>query len=119
MNTIHCRWVSIAALALLSSSVGASRTGPSSQPPVWANQPNIAAFEKLENERLAAAQTAIDKIAAEKGARTVENTLSVYDEAIRQINTSAYLAVLMQQVHPEAEFRDHATSMLQKAVSVQ
>ena len=38
------------------------------QPTVWASQPDIAAFNKMENDRLAAAQRAIDEITAVKGA---------------------------------------------------
>jgi len=113
------RAVIIGALILLSALLAASQSSPSSQPSVWAAKPDVVAFEKVENERLAAAQATIDKIVAVKGARTIENTLTPYDEAVRQINTAAYFAVLMQQVHPDAGFRDHATSMLQKAVSVQ
>jgi len=113
------RAVIIGALILLSALLAASQSSPSSQPSVWAAKPDIVSFEKVENERLAAAQATIDKIVAVKGARTIENTLTPYDEAVRQINTAAYFAVLIQQVHPDAGFRDHATSMLQKAVSVQ
>src|SRR5689334_15550209 len=87
---------------LLSASLAASQSSPGSQPSVWAAKPEVAAFEKVENERLAMAQAAIDKIVAVKGARSVDNTLVPYDEAIRQINTTAYFAVLMQQVHPDA-----------------
>jgi thimet oligopeptidase len=109
----------IGLLVLLSASLASSQSSPIPQSSVWAGKPDVAAFEKVENERLAAAQATIDKIVAAKGARTIENTLVPYDDAIRQINTTAYFAVLMQQVHPDAGFRDHATAMLQKAVAVQ
>ena len=45
----------------------------------------------------------------------MDNTLVPYDEALRQINATTYFADLMQQVHPDATFRDHATAMLSKA----
>lgn len=90
-----------------------------SQPTVWASKPDVTAFEKMENDRLAAAQASIDKVVAAKGARTIENTLAPFDEAVRQINSTAYLAGLMQQVHPEAAFRDHATAMVTKASAAQ
>ena len=54
-----------------------------------------------------------------KGARTIDNTLVPYDDAIRQNNAAAYLAGLMEQVHPDAAFRDHATAMLTKATAAQ
>jgi thimet oligopeptidase len=90
-----------------------------SQPTVWAGKPDIAAFEKMENDRLAVAQQAIDTLVAVKAPRTVENTLTVFDEALRQVNTAGYLAGLMEQVHPDPAFRDHATAMHAKVSVVQ
>ncbi|HXC42155.1 MAG TPA: M3 family metallopeptidase [Candidatus Dormibacteraeota bacterium] len=89
------------------------------QPTIWASKPDVAAFEKIENDRLAAVQSSIDKLLAVKGKRTIENTLVPYDEAVRENNSAAYLAGLMAQVHPDATFRDHATAMVTKASAVQ
>src|SRR3989442_380270 len=86
-----------------------------SQPTIWASKPDVAGFEKIVNDRLAAAQTTIDQITSVKGARTIDNTLAPYDETIQQINASLYLSALVQQVHPDATFRDHATKMVRKA----
>jgi thimet oligopeptidase len=111
-----------AASLLLLMPLGLSSAGQQisiSQPTVWATKPDVAAFDKMENDRLAAAQHSIDTLVANKGAHTIENTLVPFDEAIRQINTAAYLAQLMQQVHPDATFRDHGTAMLTKASAVQ
>jgi thimet oligopeptidase len=94
-----------------------AQTGPSSQPTVWATKPDAAAFDEIVNERLAAGQISIDKIVAVKGARTIENVLVPYDEALRQINSGNYLANLMFQVHPDAPFRDRAAAMTQKATA--
>src|SRR5580700_12098240 len=90
-----------------------------SQPTIWASKPDIAAFEKIETDRLAAGQRAIDTLLAAKGPRTVENTLVPFDEAFREIGTAGYLAGLMEQVHPDASFRDHATAMFTKASAAQ
>jgi thimet oligopeptidase len=90
-----------------------------SQPTLWASKPDIAAFEKMENDRLAAGQRSIDQLLAVKGARTIENTLAPLDEAFHQINSAAYFAGLMEQVHPDAGFRDHATTMVTKASAAQ
>ncbi len=90
-----------------------------SQPTIWAAKPDIAAFEKIETDRLAAGQRAIDTLLAAKGPRTIENTLVPFDEAVRQNNSAAYFAQLMEQVHPDAAFRDHATAMLTKAGAAQ
>jgi len=90
-----------------------------SQPTLWASKPDVAAFEKIENDRLSAGQQAIDTLIAVKGPRTIENTLVPYDEAVRQNNSAGYFAGLMEQVHPDAGFRDHATAMLTKASAAQ
>jgi thimet oligopeptidase len=102
-------------LPFILSAVLSAQSITVSQPTVWAAKPDVAAFEKIENDRLAASQSSIDALLAAKGPRTIENTLAPLDEAFRQINSAAYLAMLMEQVHPEAGFRDHATAMLTKA----
>jgi thimet oligopeptidase len=71
-------------------------------------------LSKIVNDRLAEGQKSIDKIVAVKGSRTIENTLVPYDRAIRQINTGNYLANMMFQVHPDAAFRDKASTMTRK-----
>ena len=96
---------------LLVTTMLAAQKAPPNQPPVWNAKPGIAAFEKAENGRIAAAQQSIDQIVAVKGPRTIENTLVPYDEAIRQLNAAAYFADLVQKVNPDAAFRDRATAM--------
>ena len=104
---------------LLSSLLVTGAAAQITQPTVWAAKPDVAAFEKMENDRLAAAQQSVAKLVAVKGQRTIENTLVPFDEAIRQINSTAYLAGLLQQVHPDATFRDHATAMVTRASAAQ
>src|SRR5437763_2988270 len=89
------------------------------QPTVWASKPDAAAFEKIVNERLSSADHVIQQLTSTKGSRTVDNTLAPFDEAVRQINSAAYFSMLMEQVHPEAAFRDRATEMLRKASAAQ
>jgi len=89
------------------------------QPPIWSTKPDVSAFEKIENGRLEAAQRSIRKLAAVKGPKTVGNTLANYDEAIGQINAALYFSMLMEAVHPDAEFRDRATAMTRKVSAVQ
>src|SRR2546423_2248690 len=96
----------------------AAQSGPSSQSTVWVTKPDVAAFEKIVNDRLAEGQKSIEQIVAVKGPRTIENTLVPYDEAIRQVNIGNYLANMMFQVHPDAAFRDKASTMTQKATAV-
>ncbi len=89
------------------------------QPAVWAGKPDIAAFNKMESDRMAAAQRSIDEIVAVKGTRTIDNTLAPYDDAVRQLNTAVYFSTLMQQVNPDAAYRDAATTMTTKVSSAQ
>lgn len=106
-----------AVLAALTSITLSAQHVSISQPTIWAAKPDIATFEKIENDRLAAAQAAIDKLVILKEPRTVENTLAQFDEAIRQINSARNFASLVQNVHPDAAFRDHATAMFTRAVA--
>jgi thimet oligopeptidase len=110
-------------LALLFSGVItahiAAQTISVSQPTVWATKPDVAAFEKIEIDRLAAAQASIAKLLAVQAPRIVDNTLAPFDEAIRQMNAAENLARLIAQVHPDAAFRDHATAMLTKVSAAQ
>src|SRR5579864_8645485 len=89
------------------------------QPPLWSTKPDVAGFDKIETDRLAAAQQTLDRILAVKGQRSVDNTLAPFDEANRQLISAAYRAGLMQQVHPEAKFHDQATEMVRKVSAAQ
>ncbi|MFZ0795828.1 MAG: M3 family metallopeptidase, partial [Candidatus Korobacteraceae bacterium] len=103
---------------LLLATILAAQEAPSNQPSVWNAKPGIAAFETVENGRIAAAQQSIDQIVAVKGPRTLENTLVPYDEATRQLNAAGYFADLVQKVNPDAAFRDRATAMFVKVSGV-
>jgi thimet oligopeptidase len=89
------------------------------QPSLWSTKPDIAAFEKIENGRLESAQRSIDRILGVKGARSVDNTLANYDAALSQLNAASYLALLMEAVHPDPAYRDHATAMIRKVNAAQ
>lgn len=99
--------------------VSLSAQTPSSQPPLWASKPDVTAFEKIENAHLAGADKAIADLVAVKEKHTIANTLTHYDEAVRQLDAAGYFAGLMQQVHPDATFRDHATAMVSKVSAAQ
>jgi len=94
--------------------IASAQVAPASQPPLWSSKPDLAAFEKIEETRLAAASQSVDQILTVKGKRTIENTLAPYDEAIRQLNAANNFSSLMEAVHPDASFRDHATEMTRK-----
>ncbi len=86
----------------------------SRQASLWSARPDPAAFDKLEEEHLQAAQRAIARLKAARGARTLANTLAPFDAAILELNSATYFAALMEAVHPDAGFRDHATAMTRK-----
>jgi thimet oligopeptidase len=115
-NAFSCGHVIV--LALLITTVAAQEM-PKSQPPLWSAKPDVVAFEKMENDRLAAAQRAIDQILAVHSSRTIENTLVPYDEAFEQIDGAIHISDLIQVVHPDAAFRDHATALNTKASNAQ
>jgi thimet oligopeptidase len=102
--------VSLILAACVSVGIAQQKT----QPPIWAAKPDVAAFEKIENEHLTAGQKSIDQLVAVSGKNTVENTLVPYDEAIRQLASSAYFAGMMEHVHPDKAFRDKAAEMTRK-----
>lgn len=104
--------------AVAAASAGAQDLTPG-QPPIWSTKPDAAAFERIENGRLGAARRSIDAMLAVKGPRTVENTLTLYDEALRQLNSASYFSALMEAVHPDAAFRDRATAMTRKVSAAQ
>lgn len=104
-------WAMLAALVGGQCSVVHAGTPSTMQAPIWAQRPDVATFEKMENARIASARRSIAKMVAVKGTRTIQNTLEPYDEALRQLNVAANLAQLILQVHPEENFRNHATSM--------
>ena len=85
------------------------------QPPLWSARPDLATWEKSENDLLDSAQRAIDRLVAVKGPRTIENTLVPYDDAIRQIDAASNVANLMEEVQADASFRDHATAINTRA----
>ncbi len=104
----------LVAAILLCSIASAGQKMPESQPPLWSTKPDVAAFQKIENDRLSAAQRSLDVIAAIKGAYTIDNTLVPYDDAVQNLNSAGYFSGLMQQVHPDEKFRDAATEMTRK-----
>jgi len=108
--------------ALAASPAASSAASPAAVPigpPLWASKPDIKAFDAIEDGRLAAARKSIDAIVAEKGQRTIENTLVPYDEATRNLDSTAYLSYLMQEVAADAAYRDAATAMTRKVSAVQ
>jgi len=112
---IACHSVRVLFLCAWIASIASAQQASTSQAPLWSAKPDVTAFEKIENDHLSAAQRTVESLVAAKGARNIENTVTPFDEAIRQINSANYFATLMQQVHPDAAFRDRAMEMTRKA----
>src|SRR5215217_5278996 len=72
--------------------------------PFWKGQIDAATFQKETDERLTAAQKALDQMLAVKGKRNIENTLKLYDEILIQLDSASYQTDLIQNVHPDAGF---------------
>jgi thimet oligopeptidase len=113
------RIITTCILGLMTASIATAAVGLDLPPPIWSTKPDVVGFEKIENQRLDAAQRSIDKLMAVKGPRTVGNTLANYDAAVWQINAALYFSSLMEAVHPDAAFRDRATAMTRKVSAVQ
>src|SRR5258706_8717544 len=92
---------------------------PPMPPPLWATKPDSAAFQQIEDGRIAAAKASIDKIREARGPRTLDNTLVPYDDAVRELDSAIYFSYLMEEVAPDAAYRDAASAMTRKVSAAQ
>jgi thimet oligopeptidase len=97
------------------ASLAAKAAAARSDAPFWAAKPSAAGFAKMQEERLTKARAAIERLAAVKGARTIENTLVPYDELQIQLDAARAQTQLIQEVHPDSATRVVAEEELQKA----
>src|SRR5436190_17612307 len=114
LMTKPVRCVSAALLFLLlalPAGVQASPAQSPAQPPVsaagtapfWTGISDAASLERAMDARLTAARAALDALVAVKGARTTENTLRRFDDALLEIDAAGSQAGLIQVVHPAEE----------------
>jgi thimet oligopeptidase len=96
------------------TSTAAAKAAGSQDVPFWTGNPNAATFAKRQEDRMAKARAAIEKLAAVKGARTIANTLAPYDEAQIQLDAAAAQTSLMENVHPDSLLRTAAEEEDQK-----
>ena len=111
------RWPIMAAMVLASLTAQAAPVARL-QPSLWIGHPDARAFEATENAHITAAQAAVARLKAVRGARTIANTLAPFDEAVLHLNSAQYFAGLMEAVHPEPAFRDRASAMTRKVSEV-
>jgi thimet oligopeptidase len=73
-----------------------------------------ASLEAWVDARLSRHRQSIDRLLAEKGPRTAENTLRPYDDAVAELSATGSQAGLMDSVHPDKAIRDMAQALTQK-----
>ncbi len=74
-----------------------------SQPTIWANKPDVAAFEKIENDRLAAGQRSIDNSPGrQRRAHHREHA-----RALRRSRPSKQLRRIFRRTHGAGSSRRH------------
>lgn len=87
---------------------------PADTKPFWTSTMTADAFVAMQDKRLKDAQSAIDRMLAVTGKRTVENTLAPFDEANVYLDSASQQSDLMQEVHPDEKFRTAAEKISQK-----
>jgi thimet oligopeptidase len=107
------RFLMLAAMMSGAGESAAARVAPDA--PFWAGRPDTTAFTRMLDSRLDRAKTAIDRLVAVQGKRTVENTLRPYDDALIELDATASQASLMENVHPDETLRTAAEKMSQRA----
>lgn len=80
----------------------------------WAGQPTPASLEAWVNSHLAAEQKSVDALVALKETPTVENALTLYDQANAELSIAGSEAGLLYSVSPQKAVRDKAQEMVQK-----
>lgn len=113
--TLMLMMASVAAVIL--AGAGNARAGVDDDAAFWASSPDAATFAKWQEERLQKAKAALDRMLAVKGKRTVENTLVPYDEVLLYLDAAGQQSGVMQEVHPDANFRATAEKLSQKVAA--
>ena len=73
-----------------------------------------AALEAWVQDRLDRHQQSLDRLLAEKGPRTPENTLRAYDDAVFELAATGSQTHLLNSVYPDKAIRDTAQTLVQK-----
>ena len=112
----HCRALWIAA-ALLPGAAFAAAPPAAAAPAVlaWEAGDTPAALEGWVKQRLQRADAAVARLLAVKGARSVDNTLAVYDEAYDALYDAQAQSSVLYGVGATKELRDKAQALTQSA----
>jgi len=116
----YLKWVPAAGLLaflVAAPARSASSSSSSDNAPFWTGKPTAAQFKERQEKRLALAKTAMDKMLAVKGARTIENTLATFDEIGRQLDMAGSQSGLIEEVSPDSATRATAEALSQEISS--
>jgi thimet oligopeptidase len=81
---------------------------------IWAGKLDRPRTEKWVANHLSREQKFVDELLAVKGARTVENTLRLFDDATNELTVAGAQSYLMFAVAPQKEVRDAGQELAQK-----
>jgi thimet oligopeptidase len=84
----------------------------------WIGGQDPASLETWVDQRLAAAQADVDKLLAVTGARTVQNTLRTYDDAVNELAVAGNEAYVLFALGDSEPLRNKAQAMTSKISSV-
>jgi Zn-dependent oligopeptidase len=90
-------------------------TGTGDDERFWAGNPDPAAFERLQGNRLARADAALVELLRVEGKRTIENTLRPYDAILLELDAVGSQGDLIANVHPDPAMRSVAEKTRQKS----
>ena len=119
-RTTTLRLAASLAIALAAALPGTSfaakpAKGKPAAPAFFSGKPDTAAFRAMEDSELKAAQSALDRMLAVKGKRTIENTLVPFNEISMHGDNAAYGSSLLESVHPDSAYRALAEAQTQRA----
>ena len=111
------RLIAAGLLALLAvapaGGASAASTSSGDNAPFWTGKPSAAQFKERQEKRLGAAKSAMDKLVAVKGKRTIDNTLVPFDEIDRQLDMASSQSGLIEEVSPDSATRATAEAVSQ------
>src|SRR5688500_7490178 len=86
-------------------------------PPFFTGRETASSIAESANERIRRALALVDRMAARRGRRTVENTLRPFDRALYELDCAEGQTALLQSVHPDAAIREAAEKANQQATA--
>src|SRR2546428_9338208 len=88
---------------------------PFTNDPFWEQSPDAAMFERIQNNHLAQAQTALERMLQVNGKRTITNSVGPFDEVLLHLDAMDSEGWLMANVHPDSTLRNAGEKAHQKS----